>query len=382
MVTLELASGKSIDLPLERLIPEDRKAILSHFKIEPPKEGDPIRSDAKPLEHEALGKVSAPIESAPNSHYLLYLPKSLKEGRPAPLLHFNDSGGVDPGRMQIYTAACDRFGWILAGSVESKNGNSFEKNHEFAKANIEHLKQNPLVDAKRVYFTGGSGGGAMSWWNFSKLDATGTLPIIAYLEKSLKISKGHHFVIGGATDYNRYLSAHSASHFGKDAVYRPYPGAHARPADNGIIQEGIAWLTAKYLRRQSKDAALNGDRLDYEAAMIDWINELSKTEPHRAYYLCTLLQETYGISGENAAIIAQASSKLGSSPANLKYAAGITALNDFGTKVLTDSQPNGSSYGVSYPDQTRKAEKLAAEYKGTPYVAETFLELALPTVKQ
>ena len=47
-VTLELASGKTITLPLEKLVAADREAILTHFDISPPKEGDPIRSTSAP----------------------------------------------------------------------------------------------------------------------------------------------------------------------------------------------------------------------------------------------------------------------------------------------------------------------------------------------
>ncbi len=383
-VTLELAGGRKVELPLERLVTEQRELVFEHFGITPPKEGDPVRSDAAPLEAEGmehpLGKVSEPIESAPGSRYLLYLPKSLKKGRPAPLLHYNESSPVTADKMKMYIPACERFGWILAGSMDSKNGNSFEKNHELAAANVKHLKKNPLVDAERIYFTGGSGGGAMSWWNFSKLNATGTLPIIAYIHYKLSISKGHHFVVGGATDYNRYASAISVAKFGKDALYRAYPGGHARPkpAENWIIPEGVAWLTAKYLEENGRDAGLAGDRLDYEAAMMDWINEITETQPHLAYRLCGILQETYGVSGKNADILAKRSSELGAAPANLKFVEGLASLNEFGVKEMADAG-GGSSFNKSIPAQSRKAEKLAEEYAGVPFVEQVFKELAQPT---
>jgi hypothetical protein len=95
---LELASGKSIDLPLEKLVPTDRETILSHFKIVPPKEGDPVRSDAEPADPKLLahplGRISGPVQSAPGSTYHIYLPTTLKKNRPAPMIHFNNSGRV------------------------------------------------------------------------------------------------------------------------------------------------------------------------------------------------------------------------------------------------------------------------------------------------
>jgi len=128
-VSLELADGKTVELALDKLVPEDREFILGHFKIEAPpapKEGDPHRSDATPLSQDnvphPLGKISGPIESAPGSTFHIYLPKSLKEGRKAPLLHFNGASGGNPGGMQRYLSGVERFGWILVASVESKNG--------------------------------------------------------------------------------------------------------------------------------------------------------------------------------------------------------------------------------------------------------------------
>lgn len=384
-VTLELASGKTVTLALDKLVPADRETILSHFKIEAPKEGEPVRSGDAPLSGEGLdypvGEVKGNVESAPDSHFHIYLPKSLKQGRPAPVLHFNNSGTVDPAGLSVYIPACERFGWILVASAESSNNAPAGANLKYATANIEMLREDPLVDTDRIYFTGNSGGGAQSWVNCAALKGAGTMPNIGYIPREVKISKGHHFITGGALDYNRYLSAHAASRFPKDAVYRAFPGGHSDVSEKWIREEGIAWLTAKYLSEKSKDSAFAGQRLDFEAAVIDWMAELSGDMPHLAYHIGRMMQDVYEVSGENGKIIAGKVAELAKNAENLRFSEGLKALHEFGIKSLADEGSNGgSAFDSSVPAISRKAAALSAEYAGVEFVENTFKELSENTV--
>lgn len=386
-VTLELASGKTLTLPLEKLVPADREAILSHFKIELPKEGDPIRSSDPALQADGLdypiGETKGDVESAPDSHFHIYLPKSLKKDRPAPVLHFNNAGAVQPGGLAPYIPACERFGWILVGSAESSNKAPAGANLKYATANIEMLRENPLVDPERIYFTGNSGGGAQSWANCAALRGAGTMPNIGYIPGDVELTKGHHFITGGARDFNRYLSANAASKFPKDSVYRAFPGGHSGVSEKWITEEGIAWLTAKYLSEKAKDPTFAGQRLDFEAAVIDWMTELSADMPQLSYHIGKMMQDVYEVSGENGKIIAGKVSELTKDTENLRFSAGLLAIHDFGIKSLADEgSGGGSAFESSVPAISRKAMALAEEYAGIKFVEETFKELSEPTVKK
>ncbi len=383
-VTLELASGKTVTLPLEKLIPKDRESIISHFEIEMPKEGDPVRSEDAALSGQgldyALGEVTPNVESAPDSHFHIYLPKSLKKDRPAPVLHFNNSGNVQPGGLKPFISACERFGWILVGSAESKNGLAAGANLGFARSSVEMLRKNPLVDPKRIYFTGNSGGGAQSWENCAELKGAGTMPNIGYIPSGVKISDGHHFVTGGARDYNRYHSAYAAAQFKKDAVYRAFPGGHSGVSEPWIREEGVAWLTAKYLVENKKDPSFAGQRLDFEAAIIDWMAELSEDKPNVAYHIGTMMKDVYEVTGKNGEIIAAKIAELEKDSKNVKFSEGLTAINDLGVKSMADEKPNGSVFNFNVPAISRKATALAEEYAGIEFVEDTFKQLSEESV--
>ncbi|MBC8002782.1 MAG: hypothetical protein H7X97_09355 [Opitutaceae bacterium] len=384
-VKLELPSGKTFELPLEKLIAADREFILKRFNVVLPKVGDPQRSTDALIQAEGQtwppGKISGPVESAPGSHYYIYLPKSLRAGRKAPLLHFNGSGGGNPEQMQRYLAGCESFGWILVASVESKNNTTFVVNSRHAANNIAMLRATPLVDARRIYFTGQSGGGAMSWWNALELDGAGTLPSIGYIPFEIKVTKGHHFILHGATDYNRYLGGRAAAQFGKDAFYRMHPGGHNYPKEEYIIREGIGWLTGKYLAANSGNSSLAGERLDYEAAMIDWIRQLSEKDPGLAYHLGEFMVSTYRVSGKNATLLDGIVSKLRQSPGNVVYEEGVQAIHEFGVKEFGSFQYVGSMNGKNHEAHAKTALRLAEKYKGDPFVEETLREMALPAQK-
>jgi dienelactone hydrolase len=327
------------------------------------------------------GKVSGPVASAEGSHYHIYIPKSLRKGRKAPLLHFNGSGGGNPGEMKRYLGGCERFGWILVASVESHNKTQGDVNLRHAANNIAALRESPLVDPKRIYFTGQSGGGAMSWWNARQLDGAGTLPVIGYIPPEIKVGKGHHFIIGGATDWNRYLGGRAAVQFGKDAFYRMYPGGHAFPKDERIIHEGIGWLTGKYLAANKADSSLANERLDYEAAMIDWIRELAEKEPWLGCRLGDFMEKTYGISGRNADILESLVSKFRQSQQNVAFVEGVKAIHEFGVKDYGSFRYVGTMNGKNSEAHAKALTRLATKFQGTPFVEETLREMAKPCQK-
>lgn len=379
-VLLKLADGRELEVPMDKLSASDQAFLTGHFGEEDPA-GEAAGSGSDFVTDglaQKIGQVVGPIANGDGSNYFLYIPKTLRKDRLAPLMHVNNAGGGNAGAIKDFIEGAEICGWVVAASVESKNGNSFEKNHEFAKSNVKHIIETLPVDPERIYFTGGSGGGAMSFLNAAGVPGAGSMPQIGYIPDGGTPKKGDHFVCGGATDYNRYTSAHAAKTLGKSAIHRLYVGGHAR-APGWLCTEGIVWLNGRYLARNKRSAELAAECLDYEASALAWIGKLSSTEPHRAYYWCVFLKDEYEISGANATTLGAIASKLAADGKNVSYAEAIEEIDDFSEKNYAE-MGTGSANNHTTPRIKSAAEKLARKYAGVPMIAELAAELGKPTV--
>ncbi|QTN33426.1 hypothetical protein HZ994_14240 [Akkermansiaceae bacterium] len=381
-VSMKAADGRALVVPMDKLSEQDREFLKAHFAIKEPEPGQPTDSGAAPLTDglpHPVGEVSGPIDAGGGSHYHVYLPKTLRQGRKTPLMLHTGAGGGNANSAKMYAEAAELAGWILASCVESKNGQSFEANHDHAKRCVEHLIANLPIDENRVYFTGGSGGGAMSFYNALRIKSAGNMPLIGYSHDGT-FEKGQYcYGIGGTRDYNRYATAGAIVEFKDRGFHRLHPGGHdGGPAWIGV--EGILWLNGRYLGDRKKESEFDAERLDFEASLITWARGLSEKEPYRAHYWCTFLTEEYQIAGANAAPVAKLLEKLGADPINARYTAGLAAIDGFSEKLYGDGGARvGSRRKFTTPQTQKAAEKLATEYAGVPLIEEIAKDLGSPT---
>lgn len=90
-------------------------------------------------------------------HYSLYLPSSFTPNRKWPVIFGFDAGGRGRRAVERYQEAAEKYGFIVAGSNNSRNG-SWDVSVDAATAMSADVTTRFPIDPKRVYTAGMSGG--------------------------------------------------------------------------------------------------------------------------------------------------------------------------------------------------------------------------------
>ncbi len=99
----------------------------------------------------------------PSQSYAVYLPAEYTKKRSWPVLFGFSPGGAGRPLTEKHRAAAERFGWIVVGSNNSRNG-PFDVAQRAAKAMWEDVRSRFNVDDKRLYACGLSGGAVVANW--------------------------------------------------------------------------------------------------------------------------------------------------------------------------------------------------------------------------
>src|SRR5215831_5166647 len=93
----------------------------------------------------------------PDQSYALYLPTTYAPDRVWPMLYAFDPGARGGLPVERFKAAAERYGWIVAGSNNSRNG-SMAKSMEAARAMWKDTHQRFAIAEHETFVTGFSGG--------------------------------------------------------------------------------------------------------------------------------------------------------------------------------------------------------------------------------
>lgn len=93
------------------------------------------------------------------------------------------------------------------------------------------------------------------------------------------------------------------------------------------------------------------------------------------------MQDTYRVSGPNAAALTAITAELAKNPLNLKYVEGMAAINDFSKRNYT-GLGSGSKFQHTSPKIESAAAQMQEKFAGVPHIEEVAKQLGQPTTKK
>lgn len=371
--------GKVIKVPMDKLVDADQEFLRKHFELGKKGEITLKRSElAAPedLPH-PMGEIAGPIE-ANGSHYYLYLPTTLKEGRKAPLFFYTYSSGARKGSLiKRFSDTADQLGMVLAVSVESKNGQEAGHNINHSKNCVDHILETLPVDEERIIYSGSSGGAATAFANTTVRRAYGVIPNAGYIPQGTQARAKVVYAICGAYDFNRYLSAFAAEKFKKDGFHRMAPGGHQGTGNTEHYMDGMVWIHCKYL---ADEGVSDDEKLDFEANMISWLNAMKSENPERAYHTACILRDVYQIRGYGAKANDLILRELAKDKVNVLKHEAILEIDKLSGKYLSALGTNGGSMrNHAEPKSANAAKKLAEKYAEVASILEVLDSLMKQT---
>ena len=111
-------------------------------------------------------------KNSPDQTYALYLPSNYSPSRTWPLIAAFDPGARGTAPVQSFKDAAERYGYIVCGSNNSRNG-PMARSTDAANAMFGDLTARFAIDDKRVYLSGFSGGARVATTLAARLAALG-----------------------------------------------------------------------------------------------------------------------------------------------------------------------------------------------------------------
>jgi dienelactone hydrolase len=257
-----------------------------------------VRADAEEL---PKGRVIEKVQvlSDPTQHYALYLPAAYTRARRYPVLYCFDPGGRGALPVSRFKDAAEKYGYIVVGSNNSRNGPDVDVNDIFRKL-WDDTHALFSIDERRVYLTGFSGGArlALSAAYALKSSVAGVISCSGGFptrQKSLPPLTFALFGTSGVSDFNNpemrelFRAIESSAAPNRLAFF---VGGHEWPPDE-LCDEAIEWMELQAMRgglREKNQAFVEElfERGEAEARAAEEANDL-----YRAYLVYARLAKDF-----------------------------------------------------------------------------------------
>jgi hypothetical protein len=270
-------------------------AALLAAAQQPPAQPAQDKSSSQALQ---AGKIMPAMEVAgtPGQSYALYLPSNYTASRRWPIIYSFDPAARGTAPLELMKAAAERYGYLLAASNNSRNGDS-KLETDSADAMWSGTHTMVAIDDRRVYFAGFSGGARLSAQLAQSCKCVGGVFLSSAGFNSTPPSHDMGFWVFSTTGMNDFnygelveLDA-QLEHLGVRHYLRRFAGTHEW-APSEVWEELLGWAAVEEMRegRRERDKSL------IEAELARSLERLKKRED---------AGETYFGAGEARATIAE-----------------------------------------------------------------------------
>ncbi len=306
-----------------------------------------------------------PCRGEKESHCNIFVPRGYAANKPAPVLYVFSPVGDAP--VDLYRTAADRLGWLVCGSVESRNGQGMDFYEKVLAAMKNEMSARFVLHPHRVYYSGMSGGSRVALELFCNHSgsAAGVIAMAAGPPRPnlSKVPGGACVGIAGRHDYNY---AELVTLAGKSAAvdvayyFMDFDGPHGW-APKTLVAQAMEWLEIQYfIRSPHVTAAEEPLRARIIADQLRRISLEGATMA--AYEACELLLRDLDADPEPLKSVERMMTSM--KPRLARELEARTALREMFTVVASPR----SAYQMQQSLQVQ-ARELALKYPNTVYGA-------------
>jgi tetratricopeptide (TPR) repeat protein len=232
------------------------------------------------------GALLPKITTTKDTHqsYALYLPSSYTAEKHWPVVYAFDPAARGALPVGLLKAAAERYGFIVAGSNNSRNG-SGQLEGEAAQAMFDDTHARLSIDDRRIYLAGFSGGARLSAELAQHCAcAAGVILAGAGFQPAAQDSFVVFSVIGSYDfNYGEMIALdESLQKLNHPHFLRRFDGPHQWP-DANLFDEALAWLCLQAMKtdRETNDATYIAEQLALETKRAQ---SFRSTDPFAAWF--------------------------------------------------------------------------------------------------
>ena len=211
----------------------------------------------------------------------MYLPSTYAADKTFPVIYIFDAHGTGKLPVSMYKNLAEKYGYILIGSNNSKNGTSWEETQKIATNLFSDSQQRIAINASRVYVLGFSGGARVAnGLCITNGAIAGTICCgAASPAANNKDPRNNYTFLGicGNQDFNyiemrKYDMVELAGTTIKHAFIE-FDGKHEWPKEE-VMNEAFLWTELGAMRKDSK---LKRDEF-VKSAIVSYSNQIKKAQ--------------------------------------------------------------------------------------------------------